>query len=272
VPDPERRAMLVADLGNSAARLALWDGAHYAERRTVDAPESIDRQVDDWLRALRGAAARVPDRAAVASVVPERTGALVRALDRGGVAEMLVLDPAVHDIVAHYLKTPQTTGADRLAAARAAWEEVRGPVVIVDAGTAVTVDAVDPEGVFLGGAILPGPRAWLAALGRSAAALPSLAEVPVPSSAQGTSTHEALAAGLWWGLAGAVDRLIDAHRARVGANAAVLVTGGAGQAVGARMQRATRYVPDLVLDGVRSFALAYWRAHGDRPQADPADS
>jgi type III pantothenate kinase len=101
------------------------------------------------------------------------------------------------------VEQPSRVGRDRLAAAVAAvtLKSADRPAVVVDAGSAVTVDLVAASGEFLGGAILPGWRAMSQALSAVTDALPAVSELPLdpPPPALGTSTERALASGLYWG-------------------------------------------------------------------------
>lgn len=121
---------------------------------------------------------------------------------------------------------PEQVGRDRLLAAQAAFE-VQGEGVVVDAGTALTVDAVGPGPTFLGGAIAPGPSALAEALGRAGAKLFKIDPDP-DAGALGRSTSRALEAGVSVGFAGAAERLVEevAREANL-AGAPVILTGGA---------------------------------------------
>jgi len=141
--------------------------------------------------------------------------------------------------------SPETVGADRLFAARAAWEW-SGPAgaVVVDVGTAMTVDLVR-DGAFQGGAIAPGPQLLARALGAGAAQLFEVELRPgVP--ALGRETRAALEAGVVVGLRGAARALSEELLAAAGPGARLFVTGGA---------RALLLEPRPYLDGVELFEV-----------------
>ncbi|MCB9914387.1 MAG: type III pantothenate kinase [Planctomycetes bacterium] len=159
------RPLLTADLGNSAAKLALWRDLGAAEpERAVTVPWGT--YLDAALVEL-GAAARV---LACGVAGSQRAHELADACARAGLPTPAEprLDLAIACRDAH------TVGRDRLFAARGAWALLAEPALVVDAGTALTVDALGraPDGApcFLGGAIAPGPR-LLAALARGTAQL-----------------------------------------------------------------------------------------------------
>ena len=158
------------------------------------------------------------------------------------------------------LPEPHRVGIDRLAGA-AACRLVVPPgtaCVVVDCGTAATVDLIASDGGFLGGAILPGPalmaRALAAGTSRLAAAAapagPPLRVMP------GRTTGEAIAAGIGLGIQGAIARLEAEARAALGPTAVTVLTGGWRAAVREALPDAIE-VPDLVLAGI---ALAAARA------------
>lgn len=157
---------------------------------------------------------------------------------------------------------PERVGVDRLAAALAAGRLRRdgAPAIVVDLGTAITVDLVTPEGAFAGGAILPGLRMAAAALHERTDALPLVAvdlEGKSPA-AVGTSTEGAMAAGLYWGTAGAVREVVARQRDSLTQAPQVFVTGSASpefaRLVGSP-DYTVRYVPHLVLSGLAIAAM-----------------
>jgi type III pantothenate kinase len=158
------------------------------------------------------------------------------------------------------LDEPHKTGIDRLAAAAAA-AIVKTPdrgAIIVDCGTAATVDMLAADGTFLGGAILPGPALMARALADGTSKLPAVAalERSAPPAMPGRTTHEAIAAGIGWGIHGAIAKLVAEARGVLGSDADVILTGGWRGAVRAALPEAID-LPDLVLCGI---ALAAERA------------
>ena len=158
------------------------------------------------------------------------------------------------------LDEPHKTGIDRLAAAAAA-AIMKTPdrgAIIVDCGTAATVDMLAADGTFLGGAILPGPALMARALADGTSKLPAVAalERSAPPAMPGRTTHEAIAAGIGWGIHGAIAKLVAEARGVLGSDADVILTGGWRGAVRAALPEAID-LPDLVLCGI---ALAAERA------------
>lgn len=155
---------------------------------------------------------------------------------------------------------PDRVGIDRLAAAAATAlvKPADRPAIVVDCGTATTVDMVSAEGHFLGGAILPGPALLARALAEGTSRLPAVAALDTaqPPAMPGRCTQEAIAAGIGWGLRGAVARLVAEARAAFATEAHVVLTGGSAGLVRDAIPEALE-IPDLVLAGI---ALAASRA------------
>jgi type III pantothenate kinase len=147
--------------------------------------------------------------------------------------------------------TPDTTGVDRLMSAVGALARAPGrDVLVVDCGSAITVNATSTNRVFRGGAILPGLRLMASSLNRNTAALPYVPIGRLPS-ALGRSTHDAIAAGVAYAALGGVERIV--RELSSGAPApAIFLTGGDAELLSPALSFPHTLAPDLVLEGI------YW--------------
>lgn len=151
------------------------------------------------------------------------------------------------------LAAPERVGMDRLAAAVAAnrLRPAGQPAVVIDAGSAITVDLVSAAGHFCGGAILPGMKMAAAALTQQTDQLPlvpaSAAERP---PALGRSTEGAIRSGLYWGAVGALKELIAGLSATAGAEPFVVFAGGDAAALAPFVHPSAQHAPELVLAGI----------------------
>jgi len=248
-PTPVGINLIVALVGNSSVHVARAEGVTITDH-SVFPINAIDEAVD--------AIASLGDSpVVVASVNESVTHDLIDRLigDDRVVGEIHRIGPDLPCSVASSLPASAGTGQDRLLASAAAFDLLGQACVVVDAGTAVTVDFVDGEGVFQGGAILPGLRMSLRALHQRAAALPEI-ELNVPDEAEpfGKDTRQAMLNGVLYGIRGAVRLLTERYAERYGAYPAVIATGGDAQMLFADDELIDRVVPDLVLRGI---ALAY---------------
>jgi len=205
------------------------------------------------LLASRLAAAR-PRRVVVGSVAR----AAVNEELRSGVSRAWRLEPEFLEAageshgVRNGYRDPARLGVDRWAAIVAAFHAAGGPLLVVDCGTALTLDYVDAEGMHHGGLIAPGLAAMRAALAHTTRLPGEVLSGPVPGGSDwGRDTAEAVAGGCM----GAVVGLIERARARVGAPDAAAasrlwITGGDAEAVITHLPASWRHVPGLVLDGL----------------------
>jgi type III pantothenate kinase len=189
---------------------------------------------------------------ALVSVVPAWT-ATVRDVATASGRSLMVADAGTIPMPVA-LERPDQVGADRLLAAWAARETHGAPVVVVDLGTATTIDAVDAEGRFTGGVIAPGPALQIAALASGTAQLPPV-PVEAPPSPIGRSTLEAIQAGTVLGHVEAISGLVRRIAGVLGGAPAVVLTGGGSATAWARqIEGVTAVDPDLVLRGLGALA------------------
>ncbi len=151
------------------------------------------------------------------------------------------------------VEQPERVGIDRLLSALAANELRRTDegAIVVDLGTATTVDLIAADGGFEGGAISSGLATSAAGLHATISALPDLTEetFETPPKAIGKSTHDAIAVGLYWGAVGAIRELVDRMSATCDHRPRLLFTGGDARWVVEQFAEA-RHVPHLVLSGI----------------------
>lgn len=150
---------------------------------------------------------------------------------------------------------PAQVGQDRLVNALAAVQTYGAPVVVVDFGSCLTVDAVSEEGVFVGGAIapgLPGYHSGITSVAHLTAALEQALESRnIPAEQPGRSTADCLALGVHYGLAGSADRLVAVMHQHVGTDAPVIATGGDATRLAPLCQTEMTIEPMLTLNGLR---------------------
>jgi type III pantothenate kinase len=155
------------------------------------------------------------------------------------------------------VESPNKVGIDRLLNAVAAKSRVQRqvPIVIIDAGSAVTVDCVDANGAFSGGAILPGLRLMSQALHEHTALLP-LVEIawPCVPSALGKDTRQAIEAGIFWAVAGGIKALL--RRMPRGPHEEVFLTGGDASVLKHALEDTIHVWPNMTLEGIRQTAEA----------------
>jgi type III pantothenate kinase len=165
--------------------------------------------------------------------------------------EMLVVGPGVRTGMAIRYDNPREIGPDRLVNAVAAYEQLGGPCVVVDFGTAITYDPVSADGEYLGGIISPGVEISLEALTERAAALPKVDVTTAPRSLIGKTTIDAIRSGIVYGTAGQVDSIVRRLRAELGADTHTIATGGLARAIVPHTETIERVDDLLTLTGLR---------------------
>jgi type III pantothenate kinase len=201
--------MVVAiDVGNSAVKLALVHGDRVDSVRRVPTAEPgarLDLAREIAALILAGGEASVGEGICLVSVVPDWTDAVMHAAVSLG-ASLLIADHASIPLDVQ-LPNPERVGPDRLINAYAAERRYGAPVIVIDLGTATTVDAVNARGSFVGGAIAPGIELGFRGLASHAALLPRV-EPAIPATAIGTDTPSAIQSGVVLGHVGAVRELV----------------------------------------------------------------
>ena len=260
--------ILAVDIGNSAVKAALVEEGRILGSGRLETATAVGDDLLDGLRVLAGAHAEAPSGIISVSVVDRWTERLELAAERLDLP--LTVVAASHIPISTTLVRPDTTGPDRLLAAWAAASLHGVPVIVVDLGTATTVDVVDADGFFQGGAIMPGLALSATALTDGTARLPRVA-LQLPADAIGSDTTGALQSGIVIGHIGAVRELARRMHDRIaptapsGARTRVVVTGGHSSAAWAHTAWRTpagpslpaiadTLDPDLVLRGLAMLA------------------
>ncbi len=237
----------LVELGHSRLKLARLADREHLEDFAVMSLE----QFPQWLEQRAPESADCFCIAAVTGTEPRRR--MTRALARGGWRWCEVTTGLVElPVAASYAQL----GVDRWLALQSAWSKVRGSCMVVDCGTATTLDLLDGDGCHAGGWIMPGPEAAHAGLLLRA---PGLDRPRPPSAASvepALETAGAIEQGLWLQQAGAVKLAFEASVTGgwIDRDAVVLLTGGAAKPLQSRLEGA-RLAPDLVLEGLAMAAV-----------------
>lgn len=248
--------LLVFDVGNTETTVGLFDAERLAGQwRLTTSHERTADEIGLLLRALvhhAGIDAARVDAAAVGSVVPGATPALVEACERYFGAAVLVVDATSPLPITLDVDEPRTVGADRIINTLAASRLYERDVIVVDLGTATTYDCITADGVFLGGIIAPGVRTSAETLFRRTSKLPAT-ELVAPERVIGRRTEECIRAGVVFGAADAIDGLVRRIKAAWPTPAVPLVvaTGGLAETLRPHCTSFDRVAPHLTLEGLR---------------------
>jgi type III pantothenate kinase len=241
--------ILAIDIGNTSTDVALFAGDRILTRTHGTTSVLLSpAAVGEW---LEGIAVDWPEvvGAAFCTVVRPARQAWTQALSSRGLKVMEVTSETTTTLRSEYAD-PAQLGVDRCLAALAAFERHGGPVVVVNAGTAITVDAVSADGVFLGGAIAPGIAAGRSALASYCDQLPEV-EVREPPGALARDTDSAVRAGLVFGAAGAIRELAARAAQEAAIEPRLVIAGGDAELVAPHLDHVIAVDPALVLHGLR---------------------
>lgn len=248
-------AMLLAvDVGNTNTLFAVHDGEGWRAqwRMATDASRTADEYVVWLAQLMRLCEIGVSDiDACVISTVVPQSAFHLRNLSR----RYMEVEPVVIGLdgadpgVAILIDRPEEVGADRLVNALGAYVAHGGPLLVVDSGTATTIDVVNADGAFAGGIIAPGINLSMEALHSAAAKLPRV-EIRKPPEVIGRNTVCAMQSGVFWGYIGLIDGLIARMKAEYGAPMKVVATGGVVSLFEGAAGSIDAYDPDLTIRGL----------------------
>ncbi len=246
---------MAVDIGNTQTVLGVFDGEDLRERwrMTTEAHRTADEigAVCSTLLGLKGLSPEDVEAIIVSSVVP----GLTRSYEglAGGLfgSKFYEVNSGMETGLANRYDDPGSVGADRIVNAVATGRYHGFPAIIVDIGTATTVEAVDGEACYLGGAIFTGLYVALDALISRTAKLPSVDLAARPPRAIATNTPDSIRSGFIYGYAGALDALIRRFREELGTpGLRAVATGGPARVIARHCQEIGTLDPDLTLKGL----------------------
>jgi len=246
---------LAIDVGNTRLKWALYQNPHANAPVLAQGAEFLDNI--DKLAEGAWSALPTPDRMLGCVVAGEAVRKRVEEqMELWDVAAQWVVPSTAEAGIHNGYDVPTRLGADRWVAMIGAWHRALAqgparPMVVVMVGTAVTVDAINADGEFLGGLILPGHGIMLRALETGTAGL----RVPTGDVREfPTNTSDALTSGGTYAIAGAVERMVQHMRQHCGVEPKCIMTGGAGWKMAPSMSLQFELVDNLIFDGLLEMA------------------
>jgi len=247
---------MAVDIGNTQTVLGVFEGEELRGRwrMATEAHRSQDELGVAYagLLGLHGMRLEEVDSLIVSSDVPELVRSYRYLADELLGVPFLSVSAGMKMGLKIRYDDPRSLGSDRIVNSVAAMQAYGLPAIIVDFGTATTVEAVDAESCYLGGALMPGVYISLDALATRAAKLRSVDLEAGISSAIATNTPDSIRSGFIYGYAGAVDALIRRFRDELGApdSISVIATGGPAPVIVPHCREIQEFDPDLTLKGL----------------------
>ena len=250
--------LLCLDVGNTQIHGGVYQGEDlkFQFRKNTSTGLSSDELGIFFRSVLRenGYDNKLISSVAICSVVPHMEYSLKNACMRYFTEDVLLIKAGIKTGLRIKYLNPAEVGSDRVVnavAARKLYPEQN--ILVVDFGTATTIDAISSEGDYLGGAILGGAKLMVSALESKTARLPSV-EIVKPEKACGVTTAQSIQSGLYWSALGGVRELNKQISSEQfgGDKPLVIGTGGVGKLF-EESDLFDHYIPDLVLYGLKEI-------------------
>ncbi|MBS7224620.1 MAG: type III pantothenate kinase [Clostridiaceae bacterium] len=246
--------LLTIDVGNTNMVFGLFEGKNLVgsfriSTNATSTSDEIGMQILQYYHFLK----IDPEKTSaviIASVVPPAMYSLKNAIRKYLRIHPLVVGKDVDTGMVNHYNNPREVGVDRLVNGVSAMARYGKPLIIVDIGTAITFDAIDQSGAYLGGAIFPGIKVAMEALFMKASKLPRV-DIAATEYAIGRTTVQSMQSGAVRGYVGALTGIIEDMKKELDGNVRVIATGGMGRMMAEHCSLIDEVDPNLTLDGLR---------------------
>ena len=226
--------LLAIDIGNTNIVIGCLkdDEIVFKARIATDRTRTSDQygvEIKNMLEAF-GVSREDIDDCIIASVVPPVFNSVQTGVLKVIGKQPMVVGPGLKTGLNIHVDIPSQVGSDLIVAAVAALAEYPAPLVLIDLGTATTIEVIEPENVFIGGLIFPGVMVSLDSLSSHAAQLPGIS-LDKPKKVIGKNTVDCMRSGMMYGTAAMLDGLIDRIAEELGHESTIIATGGLAQFV-----------------------------------------
>lgn len=245
--------LLAIDIGNTNLVIGCIhdDKILFKARIATDSIRTSDQygvEIKNMLEAYGVKRSDIDD-CIISSVVPPvfnsvRTG-VIKIIGK----QPMVVGPGLKTGLNIHVDVPSQVGSDRIVIAVAALAEYKAPLLLMDLGTATTIEAVEPDNVYMGGVIIPGVRVSLDALTSRAAQLPGIS-LDRPKQVIGKNTVDCMRSGMMYGTAAMIDGLVGRMEEELGHRCTLIATGGLAQFIAPLCKREIILDKDLLLKGL----------------------
>ena len=245
--------LLAIDIGNTNLVIGCIenDSIVFKARIATDRTRTSDQygvEIKNMIEAFGVKLSDITD-CIISSVVPPvfnsvRTG-VIKVIGK----QPMVVGPGLKTGLNIQMDVPSQVGSDRIVIAVAALAEYKAPLILMDMGTATTIEVVEPENVYMGGVIFPGVKLSLDALTSKAAQLPGIS-LDKPKKVIGKNTVDCMRSGMLYGTAAMIDGLIDRIAEELGHSSTIIATGGMAQFIIPLCRHTIILEKDLLLKGL----------------------
>ena len=245
--------LLAIDIGNTNIVIGCIkdDEILFEARIATDRTRTSDQygvEIKNMLEAFGVSREDIGD-CIISSVVPPvfnsvRTG-VIKVIGK----QPMVVGPGLKTGLNIHVDMPSQVGSDRIVIAVAALAEYEAPLILVDLGTATTIEVVEQGNVYMGGVIIPGVKVSVDALTSRAAQLPGIS-LDQPKNVIGKNTVDCMRSGIMYGTAGMIDGIVDRMEEELGHKSTLVATGGMAQFITPLCRHEIILEKDLLLKGL----------------------
>ena len=245
--------LLAIDIGNTNLVIGCIENDQilFKARIATDRLRTSDQygvEIKNMLEAY-GVQIKDIDDCIISSVVPPVFNSVKTGVIKIIGKQPMVVGPGLKTGLNIHVDVPSQVGSDRIVIAVAALAEYKAPLILMDLGTATTIEVVEPENTYLGGVIIPGVKISLDALTSRAAQLPGIS-LDKPKTVIGKNTIDCMRSGMIYGTAAMIDGLIDRMEEELGHPSTLVATGGMAQFITPLCKHNIILEKDLLLKGL----------------------
>ena len=248
--------LLVIDVGNTNTVIGVYDGEilKYDWRiRTIrDTTADEFNVLANALFSDKGIVRSTIQKTAISSVVPSSVPILNAYCEKYlGLSPLWINPDSVKKLMPILYHNPNEVGADRIVNAVAAYRKYKTSLIVIDFGTATTLDVISEKGEYIGGAIVPGVMISAEALFQRASRLPRVEIFKAPDTVIGRDTIDSIKSGLIYGNAAMVDGMVERMAKEMNSTPRIIATGGIAPLISGLSKTIEKVEPSLTLDGLR---------------------
>ena len=245
--------LLAIDIGNTNLVIGCIkdDVIVFKARIATDRTRTSDQygvEIKNMMEAFGVSVGDITD-CIISSVVPPVFNSVKTGVMKVIGKQPMVVGPGLKTGLNIHVDVPSQVGSDRIVIAVAALAEYKAPLILMDLGTATTIEVVEPENRYMGGVIFPGVRLSLDALTNRAAQLPGIS-LDRPKQVIGKNTVDCMRSGMMYGTAAMIDGLVDKIEEELGHKSTMIATGGLAQFILPLCRHNIILEKDLLLKGL----------------------
>lgn len=245
--------LLAIDIGNTNIVMGCIrnDEILFTARIATDRNRTSDQygvEIKNMLEAFGVCTEDISD-CIISSVVPPVFNSVKTGVVKVIKKEPMVVGAGLKTGLNIHVEVPSQVGSDRIVIAVAALAEYKAPLILMDFGTATTIEVVEPDNVYVGGVIIPGVKTSLDALISKAAQLPGIS-LEKPKKVIGKNTADCIRSGMMYGAAAMIDGIIDRMEEELGHSSTLIATGGMAQFITPLCKHSIVLDKDMLMKGL----------------------